>query len=88
MSLSSASRAYGFGARFSGRSVQTFVCVIPGGEAAHHEAQVSPLIEEIAVDTDTVGFGEIIRDQLPDGGEIGGFLAAVVLSKAKLGRQT
>ena len=60
MSLSSASRAYISGTKFSGRTVQNFVWAMASGEAAHHEAKVSPLIEEIAVDTDTVGFGEII----------------------------
>lgn len=78
MSLSSASRAYYLGTRFSGRTVQE------SGKAAHHEAKVSPLIEEIAIDADTVGFGEIIGDQASDGGEIGGFLAAVVLEETKL----
>ena len=52
--------------------------------SAHHEAQVSPLIEKIAVDTDTIGFGEIIGDQLSDGGEISGFFATMVLSEMKL----
>ena len=49
-----------FGARFSGQTDGTFVRAMFRGQAAHHEAKVSPLVEEIAVDTDTVGFGEII----------------------------
>ena len=67
--------------------MQEFVGVIPGRNGAHHEAKVSPLIEKIAIDADTVGFGEIIGDQVSDGREIGGFLAAVVLEETKLGRQ-
>lgn len=34
-----------------------------------HEAQVAPLVEEVAVDVDAVGFGKVFGDELADGGE-------------------
>ena len=49
-----------FGARLSSQTDWTFVRALFRGKAAHHEAKVTPLVEEIAVDTDTVGFGQII----------------------------
>ena len=30
------------------------------GEGSYHEAQITPLIEEIAIYVDAVGFGEIV----------------------------
>lgn len=44
----------------------------------HHEAKISPLVEEIAIDVDGVRLRQILGDQLPDGGEILRFLFRLV----------
>lgn len=50
----------------------------------YHKTQISPLIEEISVDIDTVGFGEIARYELSDGGKVDRLFAAVILYISKL----
>jgi hypothetical protein len=45
----------------------------------YHVAQVTPLVQEVAVDIDAVGFREVLGDQLPDGGQIRLLLGPVVL---------
>ena len=43
-------------------------------DGPYHEAEISPLVEEVAVYVDAVGFGEVFGDHLADGGEVDGFL--------------
>ena len=44
----------------------------------YHKAQLAPLVQEVAVDVDAVGFGEVFGDELADGGEVGGFFYCAV----------
>jgi hypothetical protein len=43
------------------------------------------LVEEVPVDIYAVGLGEVLGDQLADGGEVGGFLGALVLHIVQVG---
>ena len=63
-----------------------------GGEGKagvlYHEAQLAPLVEEVAVHVDAVGLGQVLGDELPDGREVGFFLRGVVLYVSEiLGRR-
>ena len=50
----------------------------------HHETQVPPLVEEIAVDIDAIGLRKVGGDQLPDGWQIRRLLTRVVLHVVEL----
>jgi hypothetical protein len=52
----------------------------------YHETEVTPLVKKIPVDIDTVGFGQVLGDQLPDGRQILGLLAAVITDILKIQR--
>ena len=52
----------------------------------YHKTQISPLIEKISIDIDAVGFGEIARYELSDGGKVDRLFAAVILYIPKLRR--
>ena len=56
-----------------------------GNITAHHETQVTPFIQEVSVDIDAVGFREIGGYELPDGREISGLFAAVILNVPDFG---
>lgn len=46
---------------------------------AYKIAEITPLIQEIAVDVDAIGLGEVLGDELADGGQVFRFLVLVVL---------
>lgn len=55
--------------------------------ATNQVAQITPLVQKVAVDVDTVRFGKILRDQLSDSGEVRRlFLRAIVDVPEGLGR--
>lgn len=56
-------------------------------DISYHVTEVPPLIQEVAVDVDAVGLGEIFGDQLPDRGEKFRFFRAIVLLVAQVGRR-
>lgn len=49
-----------------------------GGIVGCEEAEVAPLVEEVAVDIDAVGLGEVGGDERADGGEEGWLERGVV----------
>ena len=51
----------------------------------YHEAQVPPLIQEVAIHVDTVGLGEVFRDHLTDCGQIGRLFVAAILNISDIG---
>ena len=48
------------------------------GFFSYQETQVRPLVEEVSVDVDAVGLGQVFRYQLPDLRQVLGFLARIV----------
>lgn len=46
---------------------------------SYYETQISPLIEEIPIHINTVWLRKVLRDQLPDCGQIGLLFIALVL---------
>lgn len=48
------------------------------------EAEVAPLVQEIAVDVNAVGLGQILGDQLAHGGDVFIFASAVVSHVAEV----
>lgn len=51
---------------------------------AYHEAQIAPLVQKVPVDIDTVGLRQVLGDQLPDSGEVRGFLLGAIRDVAEL----
>lgn len=58
-----------------------------GGRDADHEAQVTPLIEEITVDVDAIWLAQVFCDQRAYGGEISRFQAVVILDILQVPRE-
>ena len=50
----------------------------------NHEAKVAPLVQEVPVDVDAIGFAEVLGDQGTDGGEVLFLQPMLVLDIAKL----
>ena len=44
----------------------------------YHEAQVTPLVQKVAVDVDAVGFAQVFGDEFADGREVGGLFFGAV----------
>ena len=55
-----------------------------GRWCTYHETKIPPLVEKVAIYVDAVGLGEVFGDELADGGQVGGFFAAVVLDVAEV----
>jgi len=70
-----------------GCRVKGLLCISRGGTkernqaapwASHQVAQVPPLVQEVTVDIDAVGLGQVFGDELADGGQEALFLGGVV----------
>lgn len=60
------------------------ICILMLKTTRNHEAQIPPLIKEIFINIDAIGFGQVIGNQLSDCGKVYRFLATVVLNVLKL----
>lgn len=56
-------------------------------QRAYHEAEVSPLVQEVPVDIDAVRLAQVFGDQGPNGREILFFQGMLVLDIAQLARK-
>lgn len=54
----------------------------------YHEAEVGPLMEEVAVDVDAVGLAQVLGDQRADGRQVLFLERMLVLDVAQLGGKT
>ena len=52
-----------------------------GGQCGtHHETQVAPLVEKVAVDIDAVGLAQVLSYESSDGRQVGGLVRVLILN--------